>query len=86
MALSEDVIEEIRSRFGDLSIDDARRIIYEVTNEVVAGLKVTLSLEIAVSESLLNLAQLKTDMKAKIKEKETALLNELNKNAGKKKK
>jgi hypothetical protein len=34
------VIEEIQSRFGDLSIDEAKRIIYEVTNEVVSGLKV----------------------------------------------
>lgn len=41
LQLNEQVVEEIRNRFGDVSIEEVKRIIIEVTNEVVSDLKVT---------------------------------------------
>lgn len=38
--LSDPIIKEIQSRFGDISIEEAKRIIIEVTDELVINLKV----------------------------------------------
>lgn len=41
LKLTDEVIDEIQSRFAGISIDEARKIIFEVTNELVTELKVT---------------------------------------------
>jgi hypothetical protein len=40
MQLNEEVIQEIHEKFSDLSIEDAKKIIFEVTNELITDLKV----------------------------------------------
>lgn len=52
-------MEEIHSKFEGLSLDEAKKIIFEVTNELITDLK--------------------SDLKAKVKDRESALLNELTK-------
>ena len=59
MEISNEVIDQIHKKFSAISIEDARRIILETTNELVSDLK--------------------TDMRNKIKEREAALLVELEK-------
>jgi hypothetical protein len=63
--ITREVVEEINTKFSDVTLEDAQKIIFEVTNELIADLK--------------------ADMKVKIKERETALLNELTKSQTKKK-
>lgn len=57
--ITNEVIDQIHQKFNGISIEDARKIILETTNELVTDLK--------------------TDMRNKIKDRETALLNELEK-------
>ncbi len=59
LEISNEVIDQIHKKFSAISIEDARRIILETTNELVSDLK--------------------TDMRNKIKEREAALLVELEK-------
>lgn len=64
--IKQELIDQISEKFSGLSIEDARKIIFEVTNEMVTDLK--------------------SDMKNKIKERESSLLNELEKSGAKKSK
>ncbi|CAF0817967.1 unnamed protein product [Brachionus calyciflorus] len=57
--LPDEVVEQIHDKFEGLTLDDAKKIIFEVTNELVN--------------------ELKTDMRLKIKNRETALVNEISK-------
>lgn len=63
--LKPEVIEQIHAKFEGLSIDEAKQVIFEVTNDLIADLKI--------------------DMKNKIKARETALINELAKSQKKNK-
>jgi len=40
MQLSDEVVAQIHDKFSRLNIEDAKRIIFEVTNELVSELKV----------------------------------------------
>lgn len=40
LELNDQVIKEINDRFGNISIDEAKRIIIEVTEEFVSNLRV----------------------------------------------
>ena len=51
--LTQEVIEEIRSRFSDLSLEEAKRIIFEVTNDLVSGLKADMRSKIKDREAAL---------------------------------
>jgi hypothetical protein len=62
--LKQEVIDQIHSKFQGLSIEEAKQVIFEVTNEIIADLK--------------------ADMKNKIKAREAALINELAKTQKKK--
>lgn len=59
MIIEEDVASQIKAKFSGISIEDAKKIIFEVTNELVNDLK--------------------SEMKVKIKERESALINEVTK-------
>lgn len=61
LEMNQELIDQIHSKFNNLTVEDARKIILEVTNDLVTDLK--------------------SDMKNKIKDREAALLNELEKNA-----
>jgi hypothetical protein len=38
--LNQEIIEQITKKFEGISIEDAKKIIFQVTNEIVADLKV----------------------------------------------
>lgn len=59
IALSAELVEQINNKFVGISIEDAKKIIFEVTNELVDDLK--------------------DSMKTKIKDRETALIEEITK-------
>jgi len=83
------VINELQNNFGDIEIDDAKRIIYEVTQEMLEKLKVfhyryRLNNPISFSKTVFSFNFFKIDMKTKIKESDLA--NEASKTTAKKSK
>lgn len=53
MVLSEEVVAQIQQKFGGLSVEEAKRIIFEVTNELVNELKSEMKVKIRERETAL---------------------------------
>ncbi len=89
--ITNEVIEEIHKKFTGVAIDDAKKIILEITTELVTDLKVTyytlITLCMTVALTTINYILfiiLKSDMRNKIKEREQALISELEKGSNQK--
>lgn len=82
IVLPDEVLAQINDKFEGLSLDEAKKIIFEVTNEMVTELKVYF---IFLQILFLNIEFIFQDeMRIKIKNRESALLNELSKSTKKK--
>ena len=88
MQLSEEVVAQIHDKFSRLSIEDAKRIIFEVTNELVNELKVRFQRKkiLLLKDNHFNKFhfshQSKSEMKTKLRERENMLISEVSKNQG----